>query len=666
MNHAVIAVSMFLAGQAAGDSGQFEPIRVPARQAAPPADLGAPSEPAAAPGDPAPTANVPAEEPAAQPPAEVPDRYRSAEEPPASEEPPPDAGMESLGDQPRQKLRPPELIAEALENPAAEALPGAPLKLGEALAQTQDRQHQLKITKAYWKLAAAQAQYHWAVRVRHELDGQTQAHADLPGAASALAAAQADASDAILAVETAQHELSTLLRPFGQLSAPLATDRPHVGDYRMDFDRYFSGGAPPRVQLIHRTLPIRRKAIDAHAEAIVAASDAVESAGEQVRQSGRGLATLLDAIELLKQQRAAFIADVLDYNLDIADYAYAVDPPELRGRPLVGMLIRTAPPGAPARARGGATDPAIQKTFRKPSPNQGAAAADPDDWTANYAGETPAVADDPGVYQGLNEVASQPLRVQKLGNLLHWDRNLTADAGQPTSLVECLGNVPPPQRAAVIASFWKARETAARLQILHDEQEQFAALQSIAIGLRDQPGMAEAGVRLQAARRAARAEAFRAQLDLLTAQFELTQAVGRTLTGAWLLPTTAPQAGRYQVSQQGAARAPRWANLMQAEHARLQNRADAVIQCDADRAGLVLSARGNQPGEAGADDHLTLLDRVLWAAARQKRQTLAFLRELTEYNRAIAGYVLSTQPATISGKELAAKLAIARSTLRDS
>jgi hypothetical protein len=666
MNHLMIALSWWVLAQAPGEAGQFEPIRVPARQAAPPADLGESPEVSAPP-----TAAGVAEPPSAEEPAaadaphETPDRYRTPEEQPAAQEPPAD-DLETLENRPRQKLRPPELIAEALENPTVEPLAGTPLELAHAMARAPDRPQQLKIAHAYWRLAAAQARYRWAVHERELLGELTKAHADLPGAISARAAAEADVGDCRLAVETAQHALNDLVGPLGESGAPLAVDRPHVGDYRMDFERYFGAAAPPRIRLIHRTLPVRRKTIDAHGDAIVAVLDAVESAGEQFAATGQGLSTLLGAVELLKHERQAFVADVLDYNLDIADYAFAVDPPSLRGNTLVSMLIYTEPRGGPTRARGGA-DPSIQKTFRKPPRNRGASAAHPDDWSANYAGDLdPGASDDPAVYQGLLAVANQPLRVQKLANLLHWDRSLPADAGQPTALADCLHTAPAEHRRAAIDAYWRARERAARFQLLADQQGQLDALQSIAIPLRDQPGMAEAGVRLQAARRAARAAVFDAQVDLLAAQFELTQAAGRPLEGAWLLPSSAPQSGRYLASaRNGSTPRAGAADRMAQQYEKLKHRVDAVIQCDADRAELVGLARKNEAGAAD-DGQLTPLDRVVWAIARQKEQTLAFLRDLTEYNRAIADYVLATQPASLSAEDLAGKLAIERSTLRDS
>jgi hypothetical protein len=250
---------------------------------------------------------------------------------------------------------------------------------------------------------------------------------------------------------------------------------------------------------------------------------------------------------------------------------------------------------------------------------------------------------------------------------LHWDRSLSADAGQPTTLAECLRSVRAEDRLTAIDAYWHARRSAARLQVLSEYQVQLGALQAIAVSQRGQPGMAEAAVRLEAARRAAGAAVVDEQVALLAAQFQLTQTSGRPLGGPWLLPTSAPQAGRYVVSKRSAASpaTARWAEQTKNQYDRLRHRADSVLQCDAHRAELIAAAR-NPTAQAAADDQLTPLDRVLWAAGRQNEQTLLFLDDLAEYNRAIARYVLATFPQTLSAEELAGRLAIARSTLRDS
>lgn len=687
MNYVSIAIGWCLLAQAPGNSG-VDPIRVPARPA-PPAQLGDMSQDVPVPADEAPAGDAWDDPPAADGSLEMPDRYGNPpdatadppareqeppatyQEPPAREQEPP-GRMAPLGNARRQRLRPPELIAEALENPRQEALTGTPIGLSDALARAANRQQQLTITQSYWRLATAQAQYHWALAQRDVVGQQTRSQANLAGARAAEAAAEADVRDAQLAVEQAQQQLAELLGAGGDGQMPLATDRPHVGDYRTHYERIFSSQPPPpRIRLIHRTLPVRRKAIDARADAVVAAGDAVDAAGQQFRDTGQGFSTLLDTIQLLGQQRSAFIAEVRDYNLDIAEYAFAVAPAGAGGDTLVSMLIRTRPPpaGAPTRAPQGTADPSIQKTFRKPPDDKSAAAIDPDDWTTYYPGDLDAsAADDPGVYQGLLAVANHPLRVQKLGNLLHWDRNLPPDSGDGAALADCLRSVSGQQRLAVIRAYWLARERAAGYQAVIEEQEQLMALQAIAVALRNEPGIAEAGVRLQAARRAAQAAAFDAQLNLMAAQFELMRAMGRPLEESWLVPSTPPQSGRYQVSARARHVSPKsghWADMTALEYERLQNRADAVIQCDALRADLVVQARRNESGDA-TDGHLTALDRAIWATRRQNEQTLNFLEDLTGYNMAIANYAIVTLSPSLPGDELAGKLVIAGSTLRDS
>ncbi len=147
------------------------------------------------------------------------------------------------------------------------------------------------------------------------------------------------------------------------------------------------------------------------------------------------------------------------------------------------------------------------------------------------------------------------------------------------------------------------------------------------------------------------------------------QALGRPLDGAWILPATPPQAGRYMVSiraRRGHSEATKVAERLALEYDKLQHRADAVMQCDAHRAELVRLASQNDAVHDTADNRMSPLDRVLWAVNRQNQQTRGFLSDLTEYNRAIARYALMTLPAGVPGDQLARKLAINRSTVRDS
>lgn len=671
---------------------------------------------------------------AEEPPAEEdrPGRYRQ----PAAE----DDARERLAplDSPaKQKLRPPELIAEALETPRQGALVGTPMTLREALARATTRDQQLKIAQAYWRLCATQADYHWARNERDLLGQYTQQHTNLPGTLSARASARAVVRDAQLAVTQAQQDLADLIGMRSDASPPLASDRPHVGDYNTHYESLFGSRVPPaRLRLIHRTMPVRRRAIDAHGEAIVAALDALEVTGEELRQQGEGMATVLASLDQLRQQRRAFIEDVRQYNQEIAEYAFAVAPATANGDTLVSMLIKTSPRAAAPAKGTRAEDPrrATRATFEteavdrnsrggrdteaprfgappaaadagpnelapadseptEPDPISDDAPRDPpadryrrehqqpteaapegeaepaaNEHTSNYQGEADPESGEVGMYQGLVSVEG-PARVQKLSNLLHWDRNLPRDAGSPVELVECLRGIAPAERLAVIDAFWNARQQAARCQVLAEHLEQLSALPSIAIGMRDRQGIAEVTVRVQAARKAARASLVDAQRDLIAAEFALTVAARRQLDGPWLLPATVPQGGRYIVSagrpRRVDPRAMHWGEVVRVSHERLAERADAVVQADVNRAQLTDGARQHARCEAGSADEPMRLDSVLRAVSRQNRETLAFLQELTEYNKAIARFALVTWPENTAHDLLVKKLVIARSTRRD-
>jgi hypothetical protein len=294
MNFAAFAIGCWLLAQPAADADPFKPRLVPGKS--PPAaiesDLEPPAEPA--PAEPTPAAadaQPPAQEPAppAAPPEAAPAEPAAPEaSPPAAPplETAPQEKLEPLGDVPKQKLRPPELLAEALATPTEGGLAGQPLELVQALARSGDRSQQLRIAQAYWRLAMAQAGYHWSLDAEQRLKHYVGSETASPAVASALSAAGADVSDAELSVSQAQQELADLVgTPGGQL--PLCVDRPHVGNYNTQYQEIFGARpAPPRIRLIHRTLPIRRKAIDAHAEAIVAALDALEATGEELQGGG--------------------------------------------------------------------------------------------------------------------------------------------------------------------------------------------------------------------------------------------------------------------------------------------------------------------------------------------------------------------------------------------
>ena len=579
------------------------------------------------------------------------------------EEAAPDSNLPAVDKGPRARLRPPELLFRALENPIEGALRGKPLTLLTAVSRSTDRQQQLKITQAYWRLCTAHAEYHWARDGRDRLKQFTEPHTNSPGTLSARAAARADVLDAELAVTQAQQELAELLGMQSEAALPLTTDRPHVGGYNLYYEAIFGNRpAPPRIRLVHRTLPLRQKSIDYHGEAIVAALDVVDASGEKFHDAGEDLHTLLAALNQLKLERRAFLVAVREYNQDIAEYLFTVIPAGTSDKVLVSKLVLNSE--RPAQPPAGRSKPRDSEAPAESPENNDQAALD--DTTeaelriANYQPDNSGV-DESGVYEPLLKVSSQPLRVQKLASLLHWDRDLPPDAGQPVSLFDCLRQVAPDNRMALIAAYWRTREQAARYQALNDHSQQLNALSAVAIGMRDRPGIAEAGVRLQAARRSAHAAVTDAHVALLTAEYNLTQLAGRRVDEPWLLPATPPQSGGYQIGAQASKRQPHRAELLRRQYTELEERADSVIQCDAERAALLRDRTSSTDLSAG----LSHLDRILWAAARQNHQTLDFLSDLTGYNIAIARYALAIMPAGISNDELVKMLVIARTARGD-
>lgn len=658
MNFAAIAIGWCLLAQVPAEQDRYGSPELRSRQKAPAAKI----DEAGADTPPAETGAEPDLEPAAN----ERERLPADREAPGQTAPP--------GGAPR-KLRPPELLTQALEKLQEGALVGTPLTLQAALARSTDRQQQLKIAQAYWRLCTAQADYHWAVDQRDKLAHYTRAHTNSAGTLSARAGARADVRDTQLAVAQAQEDLVDLMGTHAETSPPLASDRPHIGDFHTYYDTIFANRAPPpRIRLIHRTLPVRRQAIDAHGEAIVAALDALESTGEHFQKSGQGLATILATLEELNRERRLFMADVRDYNQEFAEYAFATAPAGADSKTLVEMLILTSPRTGEAPSKGSRLRAAGSTASERGSAADalGREPREVQEQTSQYqhAGAA-AAADEQGIYQGLLGVADRPQRVQRLANLLHWDRNLPPDAGEPTTLADCLRAVAPKDRLDVITAYWRTREGAARYQALNEQLEQLNALPSIAIELRDQPGMAEASVRLQGARRAAHAAVFDAQVALLESEFRLMQATGRRVDDSWLLPSTPPQSGRYLVAgaTRGDARARYWSEMVRLEHEKLEERTDAIIQADVHRAVLMNETRrGADPGasdDALADEPMRL-DGVLRAIRRQNQATLSFLKDLTGYNIAIAHFALAALPAAISSEDLVKKLVIARSTRRES
>ena len=238
------------------------------------------------------------------------------------------------------RIRPPELIAEALTLPAASRITGQPLPLVQALAASADRRQQLTIARAYWQTVEAVAKYHYCLDYVEQLGRLQCRRGDEASLAAERAAATAMLREAELAAGSAQYELAALVQLPSDAHLPLPADRPHVGAYRTNYQELFAARpAPDRARLIDRTLPIRRTGIDQRATAVQAAQDAFMAATEAYT-SGRGsfASVIVNSGQLLHQQWI-FMETVCRYNQDIAEYAIIAAAPNATPQVLVGFMI---------------------------------------------------------------------------------------------------------------------------------------------------------------------------------------------------------------------------------------------------------------------------------------------------------------------------------------
>ncbi len=265
------------------------------------------------------------------------------------------------------------LLREGLAPPEQDALQGRTIYLPDLLSPgrllspaTRDA------LGAYWRLAVALGDYHFALGEHEQLVQTLGSRTDRePALAAAVASAFARVQTARLAAVEAQHELAAQLMLPTNDDLPLPGDRPLVVPYQTFYDQLFAQGAtatPRRRQArrIHDTLPLRLQALNAQAAAAAASEKLLEQIASALA-AGRGSeAMYLDRHDKLRQQRRAFLDAVLHYNLAITDYALMVAPDGAVAASLLPMLMENppaltapAPAAEPRQATSAGPTPAV-------------------------------------------------------------------------------------------------------------------------------------------------------------------------------------------------------------------------------------------------------------------------------------------------------------------
>ena len=234
-----------------------------------------------------------------------------------------------------------QLVSDALILPPGSKISGQTVSLVSVVATVPERPRQIEAVHAYWRLAEAVGEFHFSYERQQRLVRLLAGNNEAADLRTARAVATAQMCETELQVMTAQHDLAEILLLVPSAPLPLPADQPLVGSYRTLFAELFAGkNAPERARMLDQKLPLRNRAVEAHAAALLAAEDALDVA-IKLQASGQGrLATVVAALDTQILQQRAFLAAVFRYNHDIADYALVVVSPQTTPDLLVGTLIK--------------------------------------------------------------------------------------------------------------------------------------------------------------------------------------------------------------------------------------------------------------------------------------------------------------------------------------
>jgi hypothetical protein len=246
-----------------------------------------------------------------------------------------------------------QLAYQQPQFPEGNKLSGKELTIQDLFILTSNREQRFGLLKAYWKIALAMAEYHWAVEeylTIRTLDGvgvvggrASPSHTYIE---AAIFSSMARVSETRTQAVNAQYELLALMG--GQYRhLPLSIDVPLVGTYNTQFEaNYPDGRAPKRLQAINKTIDNRRDTVNSRGIAIDRVFKAWQAAigNFQRDPSEQNAQVVAVAYEQITRQRRNFLASIREYNSDIAEYALSVLNPGFRPEQLARYLTRTPSP----------------------------------------------------------------------------------------------------------------------------------------------------------------------------------------------------------------------------------------------------------------------------------------------------------------------------------
>jgi hypothetical protein len=638
------------------------------------------------------------------------------------------------------------MLADTIAPPIDGAITGRPVSLLTAIAASSERPRQLAAVHAYWHLVQAIGDYRCCYERQQRLARFKAAGGETAELRTTQAIAIAQLHEAELSATTAQHELAAKLNFPETAPLPLPSDRPLSESYRTQFAEFFSmQKAPDRLRMLDQTLPLRQRAVESHAAAVLAAEEALDAAIELQASGQARLSNVLPAMDASVREQRAFLAAVCRYNDDIAEYSLAVVPTQISPARLVSTLIKQARPiaeampdtanvpaqfqqpmtvpaaGVPALAGSSILNrlktenqppdliapptvvPSIPKPpppmYQAPSAAATAPAVAPPIASAPPAAPLappaapgtsaptapPQIREDPSpslappqestipqtppqadgakpltdgksADRGTVRTAFKPViadeprdSASQLAAVLFTDNKPAVLHGQPLRLVDCLRSASPSRRLEAIIAYWNARHEAAIVQLYILRQQWLESLKP-AIAAQNPPSPITMLV-LRAARTAVDAQLVDSQADCLAADFELAITAEAPTDKGPPLPTSIPFAGHFPIV---LAAAKPWSvrqleSKISGEETTINAHAAAVTMSDAARAAVTADFLSGR----------TTAEHVLAAIDVQANETVAFIDQLTEYNREIARYVAGSNVQSDSAENLSTKLKVA-------
>jgi hypothetical protein len=221
---------------------------------------------------------------------------------------------------------------------------GQPTTLVEALAAGHaDRRGVLAM---YWEARRQAARVQCAQQTVEQLDAlsstvleqraEPSGPLDMLTLRAAKLAAQAEAARAQAEFIVAQWTLALRMQRSFDGAWPMPTTAPHGGGYRLELA---SSVLPPPQQRLSRTIPERHASLQERATSLVLVDAARAAAEARYQARAVRLDVVLKTVDRQSQETEAFLDDLSQYNVDIAEYVLAVMPPTVPVTALAEAMV---------------------------------------------------------------------------------------------------------------------------------------------------------------------------------------------------------------------------------------------------------------------------------------------------------------------------------------